>query len=464
MKPLAANLKHLYQRRMIWLMLPFLIVAFWVYVFLPLSAPARDGVFASYLLVSLLGGIITGSMQVDVVTKPFSFCLPGHRKIPGKFILILGTVFNIPGSLLFLKHTEISQTQVPVTILAAFCLGMALFSFSAYGTLNPSGKVLSAFWFAGFLYFSGVVGGTEFIETIILYFPFIPILLGVIAVILLLKLAGSDQTARRMCGKIVMVMFDLLNRSKQKKLYEEQIAENRKVREIESLTVSERFFHKRLSACPHVSTARYLWSMIYSGFSKIVDIKNHKTKNWPAVLLTFLLLCAFSGYSFLGLQYMVVIYSGISSFCYAEPVPPTMLLTLGRRARYFGNIFTMTVFTVCFTILISVVSAALMTLSKVMPEIVFKGRTLTFQSPDLSSMYLPLLVMPLGFALKTLFPKISVLGVPLLAGVWFSYSIVSRQRAQNPVQIISMVAVAWLVLILATRYRFMRSSYVGGVR
>ena len=85
---LAANMKHLYQRRVAW---------FW-YLLILCQAPvilmppflARFDRYLGYLIASLLVGILAGGMQKDVLIKPFSFCLPNHRRIPRAFIFGIG--------------------------------------------------------------------------------------------------------------------------------------------------------------------------------------------------------------------------------------------------------------------------------------------------------------------------------------------------------------------------------------
>ena len=89
MSILAANLKHLYQRRG---------VRFWYVLLLcqmpMILMPSKFDRYLGYLIVSLLMGVLAGGLQKDILTKPFSFCLPGHRRITRTFIFRIGYVVN----------------------------------------------------------------------------------------------------------------------------------------------------------------------------------------------------------------------------------------------------------------------------------------------------------------------------------------------------------------------------------
>jgi hypothetical protein len=457
MKALTANFKHLYQRPAVLGYYLFFLTLLPVIILLPLKRPENEGAFAGYLLFSVIGGVLAGSLQLDVFSKPFSFCLPGHRKIPRKFILLIGMVINIPASLLFLNHPSLA----PITIFSAFCLGMATFagiSLCIFSLKNIGFIGL----FPPFIFILRLVEGPAFIERIIVRYPLLAIGLGIVSSIGLWKWLGNDTTYRTVCGKRVISSFDGWNRAKVKKLRDAGRAERWQKKEIKELTGTEKFFQSRIEGCDLTSKARYIWSILYSDCSNLVNIGHQK------ILMSILSFCfiiffiVFAGYQPLGLPTMIYIFAIVYPFFYSGTVPLSMLLTLGRRERCYGHFFMMAVISIGITILTSSVSIGLVALSKMLPEIHSQGQTLTFHGPDLRFIYLPLLIMPFGFTLRTLFPKTSVIGIPLIMVVFlFGHSILGWLDMQHPVQITGLIVVAWLVLNLATRHRFMRTCLAG---
>ena len=60
--------------------------------------------FLGYLVLSFFWGLLTTVLQKEILTKPVSFCLPGHREIPRQFIFRIGFVVNGLLGLVFLAH------------------------------------------------------------------------------------------------------------------------------------------------------------------------------------------------------------------------------------------------------------------------------------------------------------------------------------------------------------------------
>ena len=461
MKPLAANLKHLYQRPAVWVWYLLFLIFIPMTLLLPLKAPGTEGVFASYLILSVLGGVLAVSLQLDILCKPFSFCMPGCRKIPGKFIFIIGAAINAPASFLYLGHPDLDPALAPVSIFAAFCFGMFTFSGFAWAVFGFKNIGFIGF-LPAFVFVFSLVSGPEFIETIILHSPLFAIVLGTVSSIGLWKWLGNDMTYRNVCGKRMISFFDGWNRVNAKKFMDAKRAERWQKKEIKELTGAERFFQSKIESRGFASKPRYIWSMLYSDCSNFLNLGRQK------ILLSILYFClliffiAYVGYYPMGLSKLINMFAIIPTLYYVGAVPTTMLLTLGRRERCFGHFFMIAVIAVGVTILIAVASIALVALSKILPDIHLKGQTLVFQSPDLRFMYVPLLIMPLGFTLRTLFPKTSVIGIPLIMIVFlFGHSILGWLNMQHPVLIMMIMIGAWLVLNLATRYRFMRSCFAG---
>lgn len=83
MSILMANLKHLYQRRTLWLVYGFLGLIVFVYIAAGPDDPAvGKGQFIGFVLLSFIIGLLAAVLPLEVVTKPFSYCLSGAVHLP----------------------------------------------------------------------------------------------------------------------------------------------------------------------------------------------------------------------------------------------------------------------------------------------------------------------------------------------------------------------------------------------
>ena len=159
MSILTINLKHLYQRRGLWLV--YVVLGFLVFVSIAVSfkSPAvGQGRFIGLVVLAFVIGLIAAMLPIEVLNKPFSYCLPGHRKIPKRFIFWVGVVLNLFSSLLFIMYPNLHSGQLVLVVCSAFFAG--LFSYLlgvgfAFGVTNSVA-------FIGFLplvIFGGVLFG-----------------------------------------------------------------------------------------------------------------------------------------------------------------------------------------------------------------------------------------------------------------------------------------------------------------
>ena len=108
MSILTANLKHLYQRRGI--LLVYLALGFIAFVSIAVlfkRPAAGQGRFIGLVVLAFAIGLIAALLPIEIMTKSFSYCLPGHRKVVRRFIFWVGVVVNLFGSLLFIMYPDL---------------------------------------------------------------------------------------------------------------------------------------------------------------------------------------------------------------------------------------------------------------------------------------------------------------------------------------------------------------------
>jgi len=121
MRILAANLKHLYQRRSLWLVYLFLTSSMVVSVLAASSSLV-------YLFPLLLGvGLVLGSCQREVASRPFSFLLPRHTGVAPRQALLQGALFAAVASLCWFVLPQPMPSQHLGLLGAVWLLGTACY-------------------------------------------------------------------------------------------------------------------------------------------------------------------------------------------------------------------------------------------------------------------------------------------------------------------------------------------------
>jgi hypothetical protein len=218
MSILTINLKHLYQRRAIWLLCSFLGFFVCASISIPLEHPgAGKGQYIGLVALAFVVGLLFAVLPKEILSKPFSYCLPGHRKVPRKFVFCVGIVFNLFGSLLFLMYPGLNSGQLVLIVCSAFFAGLSSYLLGVWLAFGVRNSVA----FIGFLplaFFGvGLFGLHVIIERAIVGNPFGVILVGILSSIVAWLWLGDEGRARRYCAVPWVGFFDAWNRDKLQK-------------------------------------------------------------------------------------------------------------------------------------------------------------------------------------------------------------------------------------------------------
>ncbi|MHC4434876.1 MAG: hypothetical protein ACYTBS_23805, partial [Planctomycetota bacterium] len=203
MSVLGVNLKHLYQRRGLWLAFVILGLLVFTSLAMALGKPmAGKGRFMGLVLLQFLIGLCTASLAVEILTKPFSYCLPGHRVVPRKFVFLTAAVTGLLGSLLFLAYPGLHLWQLPLVVCSAFCAGLIVYWAAVaftFSVRNAGWGVVFAFLLVwGMVHFELHVSA----ERAIVGCPFAMVALGLISSSALWIWLGNPDWARRFCAVV----------------------------------------------------------------------------------------------------------------------------------------------------------------------------------------------------------------------------------------------------------------------
>ncbi|MHC4085097.1 MAG: hypothetical protein ACYSWZ_08415 [Planctomycetota bacterium] len=467
MSILTVNLKHLYQRRGLWL--AYVVLGFLVFVCIaaPFKEQVEQGRFTWLILLTFVIGLIAAMLPIEVLSKPFSYCLPGHRKIPRKYIFCLGIVFNFFGSLLFLRYPGLNSVQLLLVVCSAFFAGLISYLLGVAFAFGITNSVA----FVGFLLLV-IVGGGFFglyrvLERAIVGIPFGIVLVGFLSSIVAWIWLGNEDWARKYCAVPWIGFFDVWNRDKMQRYRQVRAAAKwDKLKQHPNPWV-ETFFLGRMNRYDYFSANRYIWGAFYTTFG----IALSQISQWMAAF-SFLLWVCFYGYIGFGLVNMLFILPVLMISQMRLPVYSSMLISGGRNERYRCAMTLVITTAVLITILVTIVAALSLPLATIMPDITLQGRTFTFHAMDIRLFFIPLLMIPLIFTVqlifyrKMLYMMILFMLIMLICGLPFLPSMILYEHLSSGITqifIIGGLILCWSTFLFVSRYICMKRNLAGKV-
>ncbi len=467
MSILAVNLKHLYQRRGLWLVYAFLGLFVFSSIVVPFKRPvAGQGHFIGLVALAFVIGFLATALPIEVLTKPFSYCLPGHRKVVRKFIFSVVVVFSFLGSLLFLIYPGLNSQQLALVVCSAFCAGLIFYWLGvglAFGVRN------SVAWMGlwPFIIFGGAFFGLHIVlERAIVGNPFGVILVGVLSSVLAWIWLGDEGLARRYCAVSWIGFFDAWNRDKmQRYRWVRAAIKWDKLKKHPSPWV-ETFFLGRMNRHDYVSTGRYIWGGLYTAFGIALSQLSQWKEAFSGVFLALVLVCLMGYMGTVG-TIILFIMPGLMIAQMRLPVYSSMLISGGRNERYRGAMTLVITAALLITALVTIIAALSLPLAAIMPDITLRGRTFTFHAMNIELFFIPLLMIPIVFIIQLIFyrkPFFMVLTIMLVFVVLFVTATIWHKQLSagiNPTSIVSGVVLSWVLFTLVLRYICMRRCLVG---
>lgn len=465
MSILTANLKHLYQRPGLWpAYVIFGLLAF-SSLAIPLDRPlAGKGHFMGLIMLEFLIGLCMASLSVEILTKPFSYCLPGHQAVPRNFVFSVGIVTSLLSSFLFLAYPSLHWWEwVPLFCWSAFCAGLILYLIGvalAFGIRNSSSSLglLPVLMFGGLFLDAHAVA-----ERMIIGRPFAITFLGLSSSVVVWIWLGNPNWARRLCAATRIGIFDCWNRDKllEYKRKREAVKWDRAKFNLDPWV--ERFFVKRINSCSHLGSGRYIWGGLYTTYGMALS----RRKGIMSWLLFILAMVVCLSYLRPGGTDALFFMAGVVVAQICLPVHSGMMISGGRSERFV----TAVILSVTITVLLSamLISVAILTvaLAPIMPEITFRGELLTFHTMSLRLLVVPSIIIPIVLALRLIIykkPFATFAAIMMVFMLLFFFGIGSSEtssKLMNPISLVSLLILSWLTLVLVLRHICMKRSLVG---
>lgn len=461
MKILIANLKLFYQCRGLWFWY-FIFGSFFVISFM-MGRDREPGIYPAYILASLVLGALSAELQRDVLSKPFSYCMPRHRDLPRLLLFGIGGVTNIFYSLIFCRYSGVEFPHILLVFLAAILAGITCFLLGSWLVLMSKSMSPMAWLFPVIWILASRSDHLKYIEHVIVSFPLLLIAVGIASCGLAWKWLGRGSMARKFCGETLVGLADGFDIAKRREVYQKQVAQKASKKDSAISDRLEEFFLTRMMECRPFGGNRYVLGNMRLAIGRLVG---PQWMVFPPVLIVMILIFG----------YMVP--GEINSFFFILPafgavsinlIPyRNMLLPCGRAEKYYGAIvlgFAVTLLSILIVMTIALISVPL---SNILPDITMRGETFTFDALDVRKSYLCLFPMPIGLLIGTLFSKRGLLiamFAPVLMAFLFPFSFMSGSglipfSLDSLSSIAALTAISWISFALILRYHCHRRSLV----
>jgi hypothetical protein len=263
MRVLLANLKLFYQCRALWLIY-FLVASslFWTCFF---RGSRDDAAVISFTWmgticgISLAVGAMVAIVQMGVIAAPLSFCLPEHRIVLRKLVLLVGLVLC-----LLVLSLEFAKAP-PTSLSPAFLSGVSLTAYFAGVSIGPMFRYGSMGGILGAI-FLPMVGTLLDLERSRVFVAttasgIAAILLGVVSAVAVWLWLGRTDLFRRRCGRPWLdasLWWDPAAREK----YRWMVASSRE-RPV-SGGRADRLLLGIVTRCRNGNVAKYVWGRLYT--------------------------------------------------------------------------------------------------------------------------------------------------------------------------------------------------------
>ena len=427
MSPLTANLKHLYQYRLLWLYHLTLLMTIPSLFEKMIKADTSGFQLGSSLLMICLYGLWVGSVMAGTTAKPLTFCLPDHSRKLRKMLFLVWLLMAII-SLLIISMRYLSGIQIDPPIFIAY---MALMSLSFWlGVAAIIKKLQLSFIFIlifalGLMLFkdTGTIVMTAFVNH-----PFLTALACGIPSYVIFHATGSRNNHRLLCAS-PWIGLGINQKSRQQLVKQSWMYINTKNSITKPVELFDIFFTERIRSTPRSGLMAHLWGQVYL---LTAPIFSHWKWLWAPFLFTYVVFVLFpcfvvrmqapASYGYDAI--ILIFFSTLFSIFFTNQRFKNFQIA-GRRIHFFRG-FVVLITTMCLSLGFLGGSILLFNfLSTVFPVITLSGTPYTIVSIPPFLLIIPLVMVPLFGGLFVLFRGVELkiaLGVASLFALFVSLS------------------------------------------
>ena len=458
---LQANLKHLYQRKGFWLIGPGL----GLFAFIGIMVIADRGrnfflLFASWIYIA---AGFTSALQVEVLTRPFSWSLPGHARIPVKFLFCIGISVSLFWSVAFLFYPAPTLAEHLLSCVSVFFAGTIIYWLGAWVVFRFPNWVSAVVLVPILMVYGRYLDMYALFERVIVDAWFAVILLGGLVNFLAWRHWSRPGMARKYCGRPWLGAFDAWNKVKMTEFRQARLAQKNKAIPT-VLPYVEKFFLDRITDRTGPNTAQYIWGGLYRLFGLM---GSRKKKDWGLSWLVMLSLLCFLGYVGPGANIMFIM-PGLMVANMSLHVRSTLLVSGGRTERFWSAVSIAAVTALLATVIVTLMAALTLPLQAIMPELTIKGQSFVYRAMEMKLFFIPLCMMPVTLTIALIFykyPRLMMAVVMLIFILAMQVSMFLRffpdyDIEPGPIHILVLFVCCWAIFTAVLRHICMRRCLV----
>lgn len=414
MSTFVANLKTYVQCPGIWIWHIVGVIFSVAAIVIPLRHPvAGGGYFGGFVMITMWIGLIASSMYKGIMTKPLSFCLPGHRAVSTRVLFSTGAAASALFALTFLAYPGISAAETLLALGSAFAAGMAFFAFGvlALMALSNTGVLWISLFATGVIAFDHLLADFRIaVERAVIGRPLESIVVSALFVFAAWRTFRSRRLARKMCGANFLGAYSLWN-SATVASFERRNRVEKLRRKPNVLTgVLEHFFIARMNHRTPLSGSRYIWGTLYTiaGHSFPVTVTNILLPAFVLALATIILgyadpssvepsitkanMVLFAPVMVMGASLRLDLFS-------------TLLLPAGRKER-LGGFFAVGIASAAAALILGyAISGFSLAVDHLAHEVTLRGETYTYIPITPKAFFLFFPALPVLLAAHFIFPR-----------------------------------------------------------
>ena len=458
MKTVIANLKlYLPNRQFLMAYLYFSIIICFSIGIVVDQKDKKELVVGIFMNLPFFAGFLTSLLQIEVFSKPFSFCLPGHKRYAKEMLVIISIIASFV--LMCIAAILIYSNQWSFKVISLFFMNL-IFFFLGAELILISKSALAFIWVIMFMptFYNRPY---EILGGLIIQHPFIIISIGSLCCILIWFKLNFSGIHRKLCAVPQMPFAGLWNKERLEKYNQFKLASKKGKIRGEIKPWVERFFLNKMNSYRYYGMGRYIWGNLYKTFGPSISLFNPLS-----ILITFafLFIFCYSNARFaapFGLFMFVVMITAFTQM----PVYSTLLISDGRRERYYSALFVSITCSFYMIFLFSIIIIITNILQPFMPDLKYSSHTLTFNAISYSFLLLPIIVVPLVLSFYLFFYKRKALmfvGIAVIYALFVAFIFVMEKFFNirvpempsliiTPTVVISTIILMWSVFLAVLR-------------